>query len=183
MAAVHCLSSCLALPCKPRNLSLRNSALTRVNQTTFPSLSFSTNLSDNSFCGGRLSTRSVDRPARHSVVCEAAPKKKADSAEKRARQAEKRRIYNKARKSELRTRMKKVFEALDVLKKKSDAQFEEILPVEKLIAEAYSSIDKAVKVGTLHRNTGAHRKSRLARRKKTVEIHHGWYTSAPAETA
>lgn len=50
----------------------------------------------------------VRRPIGHSIVCEAAPKKKADSAEKRARQAEKRRIYNKARKSEIRTRMKKV---------------------------------------------------------------------------
>lgn len=41
-------------------------------------------------------------------MCEVALKKKADSAAKRARQAEKRRIYNKARKSEIKTRMKKV---------------------------------------------------------------------------
>lgn len=72
-----------------------------------------------------------------------------------------------------------VLEELDGLKKKPDAQAEEVLPIEKLIAEAYSVIDKAVKVGTLHRNTGARRKSRLARRKKAVEIHHGWYTPAP----
>lgn len=69
---------------------------------------------------------------------------------------------------------------MDTLKKKTDAQSEEVLPVEKLIAEAYSAIDKAVKSGTLHRNTGARRKSRLARRKKAVEIHHGWYVPAPA---
>lgn len=50
----------------------------------------------------------IQRPIRHSVVCEVAPTKKADSAAKRARQAEKRRIYNKARKSEIKTRMKKV---------------------------------------------------------------------------
>lgn len=50
----------------------------------------------------------AQRPLRYSVVCEAAPQKKADSAAKRARQAEKRRTYNKARKSEIRTRMKKV---------------------------------------------------------------------------
>ncbi|CAK9182979.1 unnamed protein product [Ilex paraguariensis] len=67
-----------------------------------------------------------------------------------------------------------VLEELDVLKKKPSAQPEEVLSIEKLIAEAYSVIDKAVKVGTLHRNTGARRKSRLARRKKAVEIHHGW---------
>ncbi|PKI37660.1 hypothetical protein CRG98_041953 [Punica granatum] len=119
-------------------------------------------------------------PPRLSIVCEAAPKKKADSAAKRARQAEKRRIYNKAHKSEIKTRMKKVLEALDGLRKKPEAQAEEIFPIEKLIADAYSVIDKAVKVGTLHRNTGARRKSRLARRKKAVEIHHGWYVPAAA---
>ena len=71
---------------------------------------------------------------------------------------------------------------MDVLRKKPDAQAEEVLSIEKLIAEAYSVIDKAVKVGTLHRNTGARRKSRLAMRKKAVEIHHGWYTPVPAVT-
>nr|CAD1834446.1 unnamed protein product [Ananas comosus var. bracteatus] len=146
-------------------------------------LAFSSNLSLIAFPNGGFGAppRAVEKPKssppRRSVVCEAAPKK-ADSAAKRARQAEKRRIYNKARKSEIKTRMRKVLEALEVLKKKADAQAEEILPIEKLIAEAYSVIDKAVKVGTLHRNTGAHRKSRLARRKKAVEIHHGWYTPA-----
>ena len=77
--------------------------------------------------------------------------------------------------------MRKVLEALEVLRKKSDAQAEEIVPIEKLIGEAYSVIDKAVRAGTLHRNTGANRKSRLARRKKLVEIHHGWYTPAASE--
>lgn len=57
---------------------------------------------------GSLTMSTIQRPIRHSVVCEAAPKKKADSAAKRARQAEKRRIYNKSRKSEIKTRMKKV---------------------------------------------------------------------------
>ncbi|GAB4847146.1 hypothetical protein Ancab_026157 [Ancistrocladus abbreviatus] len=42
-----------------------------------------------------------------------------------------------------------VFEELDVPKKKTYAQSGEILSVEKLIAEAYLAIDKAVKVGTL----------------------------------
>ena len=56
-----------------------------------------------------LSMRTIERPSRHlSVVCEAAPTKKADSAAKKDHQAEKRRIYNKSRKSEIKTRMKKV---------------------------------------------------------------------------
>lgn len=77
-----------------------------------------------------------------------------------------------------------VLEALESLRKKPEAQAEEVIPIEKLIGEAYSVIDKAIKVGSLHRNTGARRKSRLARRKKAVEIHHGWYApSDPASTA
>lgn len=58
---------------------------------------------------GNVSLTPLQRPSRRSIVCEAAPTKKADSAAKRARQAEKRRIYNKARKSEVKTRMKKVY--------------------------------------------------------------------------
>ncbi|PON92763.1 Ribosomal protein [Trema orientale] len=177
MAATNAIQ-CSALPSKLGALSLSSS-----NSTRFGSLSFSSSLSHNFFSRGCLSMSTIQRPIRRSVVCEAAPTKKPDSAAKRARQAEKRRVYNKARKSEIRTRMKKVLEALDTLKKKPDAQAEEVITVEKLIAEAYSVIDKAVKVGTLHRNTGARRKSRLARSKKAVEIHHGWYTPSPTVSA
>ncbi|KAM0946058.1 putative ribosomal protein S20 [Dioscorea sansibarensis] len=195
-AALHSpLSSCLALPRKPKPFSLCNSTVSNSSSssasffyrpTPFKSLlAFSSSISPISFPRGTgLMERMKERgrnPVRKLVVCEVAPKKKADSAMKRARQAEKRRIYNKAKKSEVRTRMRKVFEELDALRKKSDAQSEEILPVEELIADAYSAIDKAVKAGSLHRNTGAHRKSRLARRKKDVLIHHGWYT--PVATA
>ncbi|KAH9621066.1 hypothetical protein KSS87_017914 [Heliosperma pusillum] len=132
---------------------------------------------------GRQSLTIIRRPHSFSVVCEVATQKKADSAVKRTRQAETRRLRNKARKSEVRTRMRKVMEALEVLKKKTDAVPEEIIPVETLIAEAYSAIDKAVGKGSLHRNTGANRKSRLARNKRAVAIHHGWYTPAPDPTA
>ncbi|XP_024533085.1 30S ribosomal protein S20, chloroplastic-like [Selaginella moellendorffii] len=112
-------------------------------------------------------------------------KKKMSSAVKRALLSEKRRIYNKARKSEIRTRMKKVFSALEDLKKKAEgAAPEELKPVEVMIGEAYSVIDKAVKVRTLHRNTGRRRKSRLARAKKALEIALGWYDPAsPAPPA
>ncbi|KAK6132801.1 hypothetical protein DH2020_033444 [Rehmannia glutinosa] len=174
-AMAHCVS-CWGLPAKLKTLSLTNSP-----HAACKPLSFSSNTSSlNLFSRGVVSVRPVQMsPNRRAIVCEAGTKKKADSAAKRARQAEKRRVYHKAKKSEVRTRMKKVLEALEVLGKKSDAQPEEVIPVEKLIAEAYSVIDKAVKVGTLHRNTGARRKSRLARRKKAVEIQRGWYTPAP----
>lgn len=61
------------------------------------------------FLLGLVSARPMQMsPSRRSIVCEAVTTKKADSAAKRARQAEKRRVYNKAKKSEVRTRMKKV---------------------------------------------------------------------------
>uniref|UniRef100_A0A1D1ZL43 Small ribosomal subunit protein bS20c n=1 Tax=Anthurium amnicola TaxID=1678845 RepID=A0A1D1ZL43_9ARAE len=184
--ALHCLSSsssssALSQRLNSLSISVCSSSAPPRRLQPFKSLAFSTNVAGMALPRAGISMRPVEQgsPRRGgSVVCEAAPKKKADSASKRARQAEKRRIYNKAKKSEIKTRMKKVFEALDGLKKKTEAEAEELLPIEKLVAEAYSAIDKAVKVGTLHRNTGARRKSRLARRKKSVEIHHGWYTPA-----
>lgn len=61
------------------------------------------------YAPGALCSRGITvAPRRIAVVCAAGSGKKPDSAAKRARQAEKRRIYNKARKSEMRTRMKKV---------------------------------------------------------------------------
>ncbi|KAL3821215.1 hypothetical protein ACJIZ3_007120 [Penstemon smallii] len=178
----HCLSFC-GLPAKLNALSLTNTP-----NAAFKNLSFSSNTSSvNLFSRGLVSMCPVKmnpESNRRSTIVRAEEKTKTpDSAAKRARQAEKRRIYNKSHKSEVRTRMKKVLEALELLVKKSDPQPEEVLPIEKLIAEAYSVIDKAVKVGTLHRNTGARRKSRLARRKKAVEIHHGWYTPAAETTS
>lgn len=70
--------------------------------------------------------------------------------------------------------------ALDGLKKKGQATADDIKPVETLIAEAFSIIDKAVKVGTVHRNKGGHQKSRLSRAKRTLEIQLGLYTPVAA---
>ncbi|MBA0843926.1 hypothetical protein Goarm_001071, partial [Gossypium armourianum] len=101
------------------------------------------------------------KPNRYSVVCEAAPKKKADSAAKRDRQAKKRQIYNKAKKFQVKTRMKKgaslhtLFHVNECLA---------LLGMASIILQpdaAYSVMDKAVKVGTLHGNTGARTKSVL----------------------
>ncbi|KAF6158244.1 hypothetical protein GIB67_028668 [Kingdonia uniflora] len=184
MAGLHCVSSCVYNPKQFSNTSISCTSSRALVKpiTTLKPLSFTTNISGSFFSkGNSFSMMAAERPTRRGfvVVCDAvAPGKKADSAAKRARQAEKRRVYNKGKKSEMKTRMKKVFEALDGLKKKSDAESDEIITIEKLIAEAYSAIDKAVKAGSLHRNTGANRKSRLARRKKAIEILRGWYTPA-----
>ncbi|KAI8016174.1 putative serine protease EDA2 [Camellia lanceoleosa] len=96
------------------------------------SISFSSTTSHNVFSTGLISMSPVVRPTRHSIVCEATPNKKADSAAKRAHQAEKRRVYNKARKSEVKTRMKKL---------KIDADFLYFLADAALIAFQYGNPD------------------------------------------
>eukprot|EP00897_Mesotaenium_endlicherianum_P007752 jgi/Mesen1/7004/ME000365S06137 len=147
--------------------------------------------SANSFRGLSLQAQrpSIAAVVRHPVVIVTAAeradkktlvKKKMDSAVKRAKIAEVRRLYNRSRKSEIATRMKKVFIALEKLRKSSEPTQEALLDIEKLISEAYKIIDKSVKVGTIHHNKGANRKSRLARAKRAVCITHGWYTPEPA---
>uniref|UniRef100_A0A0C9S4P8 Small ribosomal subunit protein bS20c n=1 Tax=Wollemia nobilis TaxID=56998 RepID=A0A0C9S4P8_9CONI len=182
-----CSPPCVTISCRvPPSSSSSKCRL--VSSTTlkptnpFPSLKLSTSFSG--FSGNAIypgsSARRLTVPLRRPLIIVAATNTNYDSALKRHRQSEKRRLYNKSRKSEIYTRMKKVFVALETLRKSKSPSPEDIFPIEKLIAEAYSVIDKAVKVGTLHRNTGGHRKSRLARRKKAVLMHHGWYEPAEA---
>ncbi|KAF7145525.1 hypothetical protein RHSIM_Rhsim04G0022600 [Rhododendron simsii] len=173
---------CWALPSKLSALSLNNPSSAHLKPTAaFSSLSLSASISHNVFSSGFLLMSPVVRPNHLSIVCKAALTKKADSAEKRARQNEKRRLRNKSRKSEV-TCFNRVLKALELLRRKKNAKPIEVLPIEKLIAEAYSAIDKAVRKGVLHRNTGKRRKSRLARKKTAISIHHGWYTPAPPAT-
>lgn len=116
------------------------------------------------------------------VVCaDKKPRKKIDTAIKRAKQAESRRLYHKSRRSEMTTRMKKVFLALKGLKTGGASSEEDFKPLDGLLAEAYSVIDKSVKIGTIHRNKGARRKSRLARARRDLLIKFGLYAPPPAE--
>ncbi|CAI7856988.1 unnamed protein product [Closterium sp. NIES-53] len=110
----------------------------------------------------------------------AKPKKKVDSAVKRAKQAEVRRVYNKSRKTEMSTRMKKAFLALEELSKSASPSEEQLLAAEKLISEAFSIIDRSVKVNAIHQNKGARRKARLSRAKRATLVSLGWYTPEPA---
>lgn len=97
---------------------------------------------------------------------------------KRQRTAEKARQYNKSRKSEIATRMKKVFTALDAYKASPPVSEADLAPVATLINEAYQVIDKAVVKGVLHSNTAARRKARLAKARRNVLISAGLYTPA-----
>ena len=94
---------------------------------------------------------------------------------KRQRTTDRNRMYNKSRKSEIATRMKKVMTALDGFKATPPATEADLAPVQVLINEAYQVIDKAVVKGILHRNTADRRKARLAKARQIVLVEAGLY--------
>jgi small subunit ribosomal protein S20 len=73
-------------------------------------------------------------------------------ARKRARQAERRRLHNASRRSQLRTRLKQVDKAIET-GDKSAAQ--------TAYAAAVPVIDKMAKTALIHRNKAARHKARL----------------------
>lgn len=95
---------------------------------------------------------------------------------KRQKTAERNRVYNKSRKSEIATRMKKVFTALEEFKASPPKSESDLEPVGLLMREAYQVIDKAVVKGVLHRNTADRRKARLAKARQYVLVEAGLYT-------
>ncbi len=88
------------------------------------------------------------------------------SAKKRIQIAERNRIQNRSYKSAIRTLMKRCFSAC--LSYQGEPNEQAMKDVQKSINDAYSKIDKAVKRGVLHRNTGANQKSRLSAAFKKV---------------
>lgn len=74
------------------------------------------------------------------------------SAQKRHRQSLKRRLINRSRKSTIKTYTKKALSALTTGEDVAAAQ-----------SKVESLIDKAAKGSTLHKNTAARKKSRLAK--------------------
>ncbi len=73
-------------------------------------------------------------------------------ARKRARQAEKRRTHNAARRSMLRTHLKKIVYAIEAGDKETaSAAYKAAVPV----------LDNAVSKGLIHKNKAARHKSRL----------------------
>ena len=90
------------------------------------------------------------------------------SSKKRVQIAERNRLHNRSYKSALRTLMKRCFTACDTYAAEPGDAAKET--VQSSMRAAFSKIDKAVKVGVLHRNNGAHQKSRLsAAVKKAIE--------------
>ena len=90
------------------------------------------------------------------------------SSKKRIEIAERNRLHNRSCKSAVRTLMKRCFTACAAYAQEPGTAAKDA--VQTTLSAAFSKIDKAVKVGVLHRNTGAHQKSRLsAAVKKAVE--------------
>lgn len=82
------------------------------------------------------------------------------SAMKYHKQSEKRRLANKGRKTTIRTFTKKAVTAAETGDAETAAKFEKVVQ---------SLVDKAAKGSTLHKNTAARRKSRLAKRLKALQ--------------
>jgi small subunit ribosomal protein S20 len=90
------------------------------------------------------------------------------SSKKRILIAERNRLRNRSYKSALRTLMKRCLAACSSYSQEPGEASKDA--VQKSMSAAFSKIDKAVKVGVLHRNTGANQKSRLsAAVKKAIE--------------
>jgi small subunit ribosomal protein S20 len=89
------------------------------------------------------------------------------SALKRIEIAERNRVRNKTYKSAVKTLMKNYFAAVENYGRQPST--ESLQEVQTRMNAAYSKIDKAVKRGILHINTGARKKARLAKTLKRVE--------------
>ena len=81
------------------------------------------------------------------------------SAVRQQRRSVRRQAVNKKNKSSLRTQIKKIRELVEAKDKDS---------AKKLLPEVFSSIDKTVKKGTIHKNKGSRFKSRLSRQVESV---------------
>lgn len=90
------------------------------------------------------------------------------SAIKRVAIAERNRLENKAYKSAVKTLTKRYLVAVDAHAANPSAETEQ--EVKQRLSAAVSKIDKAVKRGVLHKNTGARKKSRLSRVLKSKQV-------------
>jgi small subunit ribosomal protein S20 len=90
------------------------------------------------------------------------------SSKKRIQIAERNRVQNRSYKSAVRTLVKRCFTAASTYSQEPGEDAKQAVQVS--LNAAFSKIDKAVKRGVLHRNTGANQKSRLsAAVKKAIE--------------
>ncbi len=86
-------------------------------------------------------------------------KKKISSAKKRAKQAEKRRIRNKAVKTYIKTLTKRVIQAVEE---------KDVKNAEEALKAATIAIYKASSKGVIHKNTASRKVSRLAKKVNSI---------------
>jgi small subunit ribosomal protein S20 len=79
--------------------------------------------------------------------------------EKRIRQAEKARVRNKSRKTEVKTYIRRFLASLEEGNREQSDLY---------MAKAVKSLDKAASDGVIHKNNAANHKSRMARRYSKV---------------
>ncbi len=89
------------------------------------------------------------------------------SAKKRTRQSEKRRAINRARKSQIKTQIKRFEAAL------SSGDLETAGEQYRLVAQ---KLDKVASTSTMHKRTAARKKSRLAKRLNSFKAKKGTVT-------
>lgn len=89
------------------------------------------------------------------------------SSKKRILVAERNRLQNKTYKSAIKTFTKRFLS--EVSDYKDNPSAEQLAAIQKTMSVTYSKIDKAVKEGVFHRNTGARKKAGLARILKIAE--------------
>ena len=88
------------------------------------------------------------------------------SAKKRIQIAERNRLINKSYKSTVRTLTKKTLENCEKYKQEPNEDNKTL--VKTSLSNAFSIIDKAVKKNALHKNNGAHKKSKINKFVKTT---------------
>ncbi|NJN29202.1 MAG: 30S ribosomal protein S20 [Synechococcales cyanobacterium RM1_1_8] len=94
------------------------------------------------------------------------------SAEKRIQIAERNRLRNKSYKSAVKTLTKSYLAAVEAYVAEPNDESKQAVAVK--MSAAYSKIDKAVKRGVYHKNTGANKKSGIAKTYKAkVEPYNG----------
>lgn len=81
------------------------------------------------------------------------------SAKARVKRTERERLQNKSYKSRFRNLTKKVNKAIDAKDKET---------VKSLLPELYSAIDRTAKIGAIHKNQAARRKSRITKKVNTL---------------
>ena len=88
------------------------------------------------------------------------------SAKKRIQIAERNRLINKSYKSTVKTLTKKTLENCAKYKKEPNEDNKNLVITS--LSKAFSLIDKAVKKNVLHKNNGAHKKSKINNFVKSV---------------